>query len=183
MEIMGRSEATLPISNSATDILARMRSGIKATYVIRLREQEIPVRLLSMDELMTIRREGLKHQASIKGDESDRNHCIHKLVLKFASDINKKKMPLLMDSVLDEMTYEEIAFLYGEYTKVMDDVNPDLERMSPELFRSLVDAVKKKSISAKDCSLRQLRTIFNAYQDLIERAETPNSPPDNTSGS
>lgn len=181
METMNRNEATASIISSE-DILKKMRMGIKETYEISLRSFKVPVRVLSMDELVAVRREGIKHQALIGGDETDRNCYIEKTVLKLASTLTKNGAPLLMDGVLDKMTLEEISHLYGEYVKIMDDCSPELEQIPIEQFRALIDAVKKNSVTAKDCSLRQLRAIFYAYQDLIQKQETQILPPDNTHG-
>lgn len=173
---------TPPIIVSADDLLKRMRNGIKESYEIELRGTPVPVRVLSLDELTSIRKEAIKHQMITNGDETDRNVYIQKTVLKMASTVTKGTAPLLGDKILTLMTLEEISHLYGEYTKIMDDLNPAIENLRPEQFRALVDAVKKKSITASDCSLRQLRAIFTAYADLVAKPESQHSHQDSGHG-
>lgn len=180
MEPMNRMEATPPAIVSAEDLLKKMRSGVKTDFTLKLRDLTIPVRILSIDELTQIRREALKHAALNGGDEAEKNVFIEKTVLKMASNITGG--PILSDKLLSMMSVDEVNYLYSEYTKIQDDINPMLEQIRPEQFRALVDGVKKKTLSSKDCSLRQLRAIFTAYQDLIERLENQTSPTDNSSG-
>lgn len=161
-----------PMILSAEDILARMRVGKKQDFEMALGSQKIPVRILSIDETTTIRREALGHMAQIGGDETDKNVYIQKATLKVASTMSDKSGPLLGDKLLGKMSVDEISYLYGEYVKLMDQVNPTLETLSPEHFRVLVDAVKKNLVSTKDLSLAQLKAIFTAFQDLIQKQES-----------
>jgi len=177
---MNRMEATPPNIVSAEDLLRKMRAGIKEDFLIKMRDLTIPVRILSIDELTQIRREAIKHASIMGGDDAEKNIFIEKTVLKMASTVHGG--PILSDKLLSIMSVDEINFLYSEYTKIQDDINPMLERIKPEQFRALVDAVKKKSVSSKDCSLHQLRAIFTAYQDLIERLETQTLHTDSLSG-
>lgn len=154
------------------EMLARMRAGTKEVYEIRMREQVFPVRVLSMDEVTAIRREGFADQAKRGGDETDRNVAIQKCTLKMASTIQKGGGPLISDKMLSLLSLDEVQFLYNEYVCVLERVNPTLETITPEVFQSLVDALKKSHASARDLSLLQLRAICTAYVDLIQRLES-----------
>lgn len=169
------SEDNSSAITTADDLLAKMRAGVKEVYEIRLRDLVIPVRLISVDEVNQIRREAKRNATLLKGgDETDGNLEIQKCTLKLASNI-ARGVPILSDKLLSMLTVDEITHLYNEYVNVMDAVNPSLQSIDPEVFRSLVDALKKNTISAKDCSLVQLRAICSAFADLIQRLEIQNS--------
>lgn len=166
-----------PVIVRAEDILAKMRAGVKETHEIRMRDQTFPVRLLAMDEIAAIRRDAAGHAARYGGDETEKNVHIQKCTLKLASTLSKGGAPLISDALIGKLTLDEMQYLYSEYIRVMDNVNPSIESMQPDEFRVLVDALKKNSMESKDCSLRQLRAICSAFQELIQRQVTPDSPP------
>ncbi len=174
---MERGAQGAPNILSAEDILAKMRAGTKEVYEIRMREQVFPVRVLSMDEVTAVRRDAIARTAKIGGDETDRNVFIQQTTLKLATTLTKNTGPLIGDKVLSLMSLDETRFLYDEYIRVMDAVNPTLEMIDPMEFRALVDALKKNSMSAKDCSLLQLRVICSAFVELILRVEKAEQPP------
>lgn len=162
----------------AEDILAKMRAGTKEVHDIRMRDQVFPVRVLSMDEIALIYREAAGHVAKTGGTELDRNIFIQKSTLKMASTLSVGSAPTIMDALLKLMSLDEVKFMYDEYIRVMDAVNPSIELIPPDQFRALVDALKKSELSSRDCSLLQLRAICSAFQELIQRLENPESPPD-----
>lgn len=166
----------------AEDLLARMRSGIKEVYEISCRDLVVPVRVLTLDELAEIKRTAIRQAALVQGDDTDRNVYTQKTVLKLASKIDPGGVPFLSDKLLAMMTMDEVQHLYGEYCKIADDMNPALEKLSQEQFRALIEAVKKNAIVSKECSLRQLRAIFTAYQDLIQELDIRTLQADNSSG-
>jgi hypothetical protein len=175
-----RKEATPPQITTVEDLLAKMRAGIRQHHIIRLRDLEIPVRVVSIDEMNAIRRDAVRQAMTISGgDEVDKNVAVQKTTLKIASTV-PGQAPLLSDKLLEKMTVDEVNYLYEEYVKVLDDVNPAVERMSDEKVRELVDAIKKKDlVSARDLSLVQLRTVFSLFQDMIQRLDAQRSPKDN----
>lgn len=160
---------------TAEDLLAKMRAGTKELHEIRLRDLVIPVRVLSIDETNAIRRQAIQDATMKSGDEVDKNVAIQKSTLKLASTMTKGGGPMLSDKLLNMMSVDELGFLYEEYIKVMDDVNPSIDRMTEDQFKVLVEAVKKNHLSARDLSLSQLKAIFSAFQGLIQRLETPDS--------
>jgi hypothetical protein len=101
--------------------------------------------------------------------------------LQLASQ-DEHKVPSLPAPMLAQMTSDELKFLYEEYVKIMDDANPALERISVDEFQALVNAVKKNAVGSRDLSLRQLRAIYLAFQDLIQRMDSQASQMDNLSG-
>ena len=177
---MKRTEATPPQIMTAQDVLAKMREGIKSTGEIRIRGQEFHMRILSMDEMNQVRREGNLYVSRTPGaDNIDRDVFMEKAILKLASTING--IPSIIDKMFEGpngLRTDEVNLMYEEYMKIMDDVNPAVEMLSEEKLRELIDAVKKNSVSAKDLSLLQLRTAFSLFKDLIQKLDAQPSPKD-----
>lgn len=160
---------------SADDQLALLRAGVREVYEIQLRNLKIPMRVLSNEEAAAVRREALQYMYTVKGDETDKNLHIQKTTLKLASTITKGGAPFLSDKLLDMLSLDELQFIYSEYVKMLDDVNPSLDKIHPDKFRALVEALKKNAITSRDLSLPQLKAICSAFQDMIQRQDTPKS--------
>ena len=155
---------------TAEELLAKIRMGVKEIHEIKMREFTLPVRILSISEVNEIRRDARKSAITINGDETDMNILIQRATLKMASTIHGD--PILSDKVMEMLTLDEMNFLFNEYIRISESVNPSMENISAEQFRSLVDALKKNNITAKDCSLRQLQEICTAFVDMIQNQES-----------
>lgn len=171
-----------PTITTAEDLLKKLRAGVAETYIIKCRDLVVPVRVISIDEMNKIRREAEVLVARSSGDETDRNIAMQKETLQMASTLKVGGAPGLPARLLTLISVDEVNFLYNEYTKVLDEVNPNVETMSTDQFRQLVDAIKKNNAGVKDLSLPQLKAIFYAYQDLIQRLDTQTSPTASSSG-
>lgn len=158
---------------TAEDLLAKMREGTKAVHEIKIRSFTVQVRVLSIDEMNLVRRDAYKAALAIQGDNVDKDLITQKSILKLASTTDTSGgAPFLSDKVLGLMSTDEVCYLYDEYMKVLDNVNPALESISPEAFRELVDSLKKNLISANDLSIRQLKVICSSYVDLISQKDS-----------
>jgi hypothetical protein len=175
-EVMNRPTEATQIT-TVEDILAKMRNGVKATHEIKLRDAVIPVRVLSVDEMNAIRREALITSLASKGDDTDINLQKQKSTLKLASNLNGG--PTLSEKLLGQLTTDEINYLYSEYVAVMERVNPSIETIPNEEFRLMVEALKKNLAFPKDLSLRQLKAICSAFQDMIQRPANQELPTGN----
>ena len=60
-----------------------------------------------------------------------------------------------------------------------DECNPSIEKIAPEKFRELVEALKKNTISWSDCTTPERRAIFTCFVELIQRPDSATSPMDN----
>ena len=167
---------------SAEDLLAKMRAGTKEIYEIRLRELTIPVRMLSLDERLDIRNRMTVANSKVLGDEANLASLVQKEILRTASSVGKNQVGVLSDRLLGMLSLDEVIYLYNEYQRICEQVNPSLEQMTGEQFQQLVGAIKKNHIAASDLSLPQLKAVFISYQDLIQRMDFPTSPTDNSSG-
>jgi len=155
--------------------LAKFREGAKYAGSVSFRGSSIHFRVLTRHEEMEIRRKAIAEAMKYGGDETEKNNFIQMSTLCLAS----KELPLPM---LNLMTSDELKWLYEEYVKIMDDANPSLERISVDEFQALVHAVKKNAVGSRELSLRQLRAIFLAFQDLIQRVDFQTSQMDSSFG-
>lgn len=167
---------------TAMDLLRKMRAGVKDVHDVRMRELVVPMRILSQDEWNLIRRDAKIQMLKDNGDETDMNVHIMKSVLRMASTVKDGGGPGLPDKLLTLLNQDEMRYLYDEYLRVVDSINPNIELMNTDEFRHFVDMIKKKSITSRDCSLAQLRVIFGAYQELIIALESAASQQANSSG-
>lgn len=180
MNLMNREEdKTYNTPLTAEELIVKLRQGKKTVDEIRMGGLVIPVRVISCDEVNQIRREAIRKTALVQGDETDKNLEIQKNTLKLASTLNPGTGSFLTDKLLTLLSYDEISYLYQEFIRFMDNVNPSFETITQEMFRSIIDALKKKIISTKDLSLHQLQVICTAYVDLILRLDAQTSPQDN----
>lgn len=166
---------------SAEDLLAKMRAGTKEVYEIRIRGLVIPVRILSIDEEIDLRSRMIAQNSRSGGDDISLAALIQKETLRTATFIakNNSSMP---DRFFTELKRDELSYLFNEYFKILEDVNPTLEQIKPESFMALVDAIKKNNVNANDLSLAQLKAVFISYQDLIQRMDIQTSPEGNLPG-
>lgn len=161
--------------------LAKFREGIKYTGAVGFRLGTVNFRILTRAEEMDIRRKAIAEAMKYGGDETEKNNFIQMSTLQLAST-GPDKIPHLPLPLLNQLTSDELKFLYEEYVKIMDDANPSMERIETGEFQALVNAVKKNAVGSRDLSLRQLRGIFLAFQDLIQRMDAQIQQTDNTSG-
>lgn len=178
---MPQGQHTPPIS--AEELVTRLRQGTKDSHEIELRGNKIPVRLLSMDEMLAIRAEARRDNAVANGDDSDYNCRVQKTTLKMATTVPVGSAPYLGDKVLHMLTVDEIGDLFMQYTWVLHRVNPSLEMISPDEFRAMVDAVKKKALTWRELPLKHLRAIAVALQEGALIPASASSHVDNSSGS
>lgn len=167
------SKQAAPNILTAEDLLAKMREGTKSLHEVRMRSLTVQVRVLSIDEMNMVRRDAFTAALAMKGDDVDKNLIMQKSILKLATTSpDSGGVPMLSDKVLGMMSTDEVAYLYDEYIRVLDGVNPALESISPEAFQELVDSLKKNLISVNDCSIRQLKAISSSYVDLLSRRDS-----------
>lgn len=167
---MKREGENAPSITTADDLLKKLRFGTEEVHTIVMRGVEIPVRVLSQSEYNKIRKDAIQATVVEGGDETDKNIRIQKATLMLASTLRHGQAPMLSDKLLDKLSNDELSFLYEEYVAKVDSVNPKLEQMTDDEFKAIVEALKKNTISSRDLSLRQLRGICTAFQDVIQRA-------------
>jgi hypothetical protein len=171
-----------PEITTVDDLLKKMRQGCDAVHEIKMRGLTIPIRLLSQDEWNQLRRTAKMEKEAHGWDETDYNVRLQRFVLLRSCEIKPGTPGILSEMLMAKLTTEELGFLYSEYIRVNDLVNPNIEVMNEEQFRVIVDSLKKNNISSRDLSLPQLREICTAFVDLIQRLEDQQRQMDNSSG-
>lgn len=178
MDTMQKPATGSQVPMSPDDMLVALRMGKKMSYEVRMGNLTIPMRVLSLDEEASIRRESVQVASLKGGDETDKNIAVQKATIKMATTMQVGGVPFLTDIVLNKMTADEHSYLYNEYIIIRDRVNPSLEQIAVDEFKALVECLKKNILSPKDLSLAQLRAICTTFQDLIQRQETQTLQPD-----
>jgi hypothetical protein len=174
---MSRTEATPPAIVSADDMLKKLRAGVKEISEINIRGLSFVVRIISINEMLDIRAKAKSIASTRNGDITLENALVQQLTLIAASTINKGA-PGLPESFLSKVSLSELTLIYEEYLKFYDDCNPSLERIGQAQMEALIEAIKKNTISWRDCSLSQLRAVFMLYQDMIQRQDSQESQKD-----
>lgn len=168
---------------TAADIVAKLREGVNATYDIELRAMKIPMRVLSCDEFNKIRHGAIAKVSLIKhGDDTDKNLEIQKGVLAYASTIVPGVPGIFTEKVLTELSLDEITYLYDQYISVLERVNPSIETISEMEFESIVEALQKKTASARELSIKQSRAICSDLPGVVRTLERLGLLPVNSSG-
>lgn len=165
---------------SIEERLKQLRAGVDAVYPIRMRQLEVPVRVLSIDEIMACRAQAKKSRMQAGQDDIFEDVELEIATLSLAAQIpaGSPTGSMLPEKMLRALSADELNFLYKEFCVVMNRVNPSAANMDPKDFRQLVEALKKNLVTSKDLSLMQLKAICSAFQDMIQRQEDPSSPTD-----
>ena len=174
---MSRTEATPPTIVSADDMLKKLRAGVKEISDITVRGLTVTVRIISINEMLDIRAKAKSISATRNGDRTLEDALVQQLSLIAASTIGKGA-PGLPESFLSKISLAELTLIYEEYLKFYDECSPSLERIDNLQMQALVDAIKKNSITWRDCSLSQLRAVFTLYQDMIQKQDSLESQKD-----
>lgn len=168
---MGTRGGDAPDIQSVDDLLRKMREGTSSVHTVTMRSLSVPVRILSQDEHNEIRRAALTMNRSASGDDVDFNVLRQKLTLKKASEVKPGQPGIFSDKFLASQSLDELSYWYKEYMRINDLVNPSIETMTQDQFTSIVDALKKNTISPSDLSMPQLKGICTAFVDLVQRLE------------
>jgi hypothetical protein len=157
------------------EILSRMRMGKNTVSEIRMGDQMIPVRVLSADEVNSLRSKAKMHIAKKGGDETDENLYLQMITLQTAAKIGDDPVGFLNDKIMTALSVDEITYLYNELIHFWETLNPSMEQIAPERFRELVDSLKKNNLGWNDCSLPERKAIFTCFVELTQRPETATS--------
>lgn len=145
-------------------LLEEMRAGVEYKFQIKCRSLSFWVRPLS--NLETIRAHqsaGRRLEELPDNDRTEQTASLflasETLKLASSSDIGANDSPLT-DHYLERMTPDELRYLFKEYLRVVDRVNPSLDEMPLEELTSLIDSVKKSPDG-------KLALIELSFSDLV----------------
>lgn len=150
--------------------LEAMRMGVTYTWQIQLRNWKAVVRPLSIKEKLEVSHDvaaELARMPSSKRTSLTEHTLLARETLKRATCSSSTAYdPKLSDPILDEMTGDELLYVYDQYCAAEERVNPKLELMSKEQMQELVDEIKKKGSSASlltELSFLQLVSLAHYF--------------------
>lgn len=145
-----------------------MRMGVDYSFPVTFpppRTFSVILRPLSNSEMMksySAVGEQLARMPKFAQTKLQEDNFLAREFLKTSSSPFGEYRPSITDPMLDEMTTDEIMFLYNEWLAIVSKVNPNLEQMPKERLDELVAAVKKNPTLAStltELSFWQLRDI------------------------
>jgi hypothetical protein len=145
------------------DILDQMRMGIQARFTIKMRKFEISLRPLTVFEFVSIT--GEVNEELSRRPEIARNaiteHVIFsiKMLEKASTSSAAKNDPKLTAAVLQDLSPDELAFLFKEYNAGVDRINPSMETIPMERINELVELAKKNDAILIELSFSELVNV------------------------
>jgi hypothetical protein len=145
------------------DILDQMRMGTQARFTIKMRKFEISLRPLTVFEFVSIT--GEVNEELSRRPEIARNaiteHVIFsiKMLEKASTSSAAKNDPKLTAAVLQDLSPDELAFLFKEYNAAVDRVNPSMETISLERINELLELAKKNDATLIELSFSELVNV------------------------
>jgi hypothetical protein len=145
------------------DILEQMRMGTQARFLIKMRKFEISLRPLTVFEFVSITSE--VNEELSRRPEIARNaiteHVIFsiKLLEKASTSGPMKNDPRLTAAVLQDLSPDELSFLFHEYNAGVERINPCMETISMERVNELVELAKKNNSALIELSFSELVNV------------------------
>lgn len=150
-----------------------MRFGVDYKFKVRLRSFEIVFRPLSELETTQIADETRDYLLGLKEE--------HRTDLKYSAVFANKTLQQastsapgktdyqITEAILIKCTPDEVMFLFNEYNKCVDKVNPSLEKMTVEDLEKLVEDAKKKALVMTELSFWQMENLCRALIEELAR--------------
>lgn len=128
--------------------IAAMRMGTAYRVPVVIRQFETLFRVLSMKEVLERAHKVASHISGLPANartQMNEHYFMARETLKMAStsDVGKEDMTV-SDPMLDEMTIDEVMYMYRQYIDATDKVNPALEYFDNDTIKALVEDLKKK---------------------------------------
>jgi hypothetical protein len=128
--------------------LELMRAGVDYSFKISLRKYEIMVRPLTNLEIIDTTSKAAEAYEKLPEKQQMRIslsllNAMYQLERAASPDIGEES-PLSL-AVLQMMNPEEVNHLWKQYVRVVDMVNPDLEKLTVEQLDAMVSQLKKNS--------------------------------------
>lgn len=164
-------KASTPMKNSTENILELMRHGVDYKFKVKLRSFEITFRPLTELETTTIADETRDFLLSLKAD--------HQTDLKYSAVFANKTLQLastsapgktdyqITETILTKCTPDEVMYLFNEYNRCVEKVNPNIEKMKSDELHALVEQAKKKVLVTTGLSFWQLENLCHALIEEI----------------
>lgn len=146
-----------------------MRLGVSHSFPVKIGNMTISMRPLSSMEMVACHSAVENHLSNLPvshRSEVARNTHLAREFIKKASSPFETYAPQITDSHLDKMTNGQVMAVYKDWLAISDKVNPELEKLTEEQLRELVDHVKKNK---PDDLLSQLTELsFGQLASLVQ---------------
>lgn len=136
-----------------------MRMGVDYTFPVRLRSFQVALRPLANSEMIKCYQDVSIYMASLPAAARSKiaeDNALAREFLKAASSPFGQYAPRITDAMMDQMTTDEVMFLYREWMSICEKVNPALEKMPADQLKSIVDILKKNPVTDLDSQLTEL---------------------------
>lgn len=123
-----------------------MRMGIEYSFPVRLRSFQVSLRPLANSEMIKCYQDVSVYMASIPAAARSKiaeDNALAREFLKAASSPFGQYAPRITDAMMDQMTTDEVMYLYREWLAICEKVNPSLETMPADRLKAIVDHIKK----------------------------------------
>lgn len=162
--------------NSTEKILELMRFGVEYKFKVRLNKFEIIFRPLSELEVTQIADETrdfiLSQPEAHRTDLKYSAVYANKTLQQASTSAPGKTDYQITEAVLVRCTPDEIMFLFNEYNKCVDKVNPSLEKMDVKELEDLVASAKKKALVMTELSFWQMENLCRALIEELAQADS-----------
>ena len=138
------------------DILEQMRAGVAYRFTVRLRKFEMKLRPLTVQELIQVSTETmneLQNKPELGRVAVSESTLFAIKTLELASTSAPGKTDYALPAyTLQQLSADELMFLYKEWLANNDRVNPSLEKLSREKLDELVQLAKKNPFALIELS-------------------------------
>lgn len=139
--------------------MEQLRLGVYYGFKIDMKFDTYTLRPLSIAEMNKVYNEVAA--TLLKTPENRRTKVMEdtllaKEIIKVATRTYGQDTGGITDGVLDQMTNDQILFMYKEWLSTCERVNPNLETMPVDAIKALVDEVKKKQPDGLESLLTEL---------------------------
>lgn len=156
----GKSDVGLPQ-------LDAMRQGTSYRIKVVVRQFSVFLRPLTMDETTKVVSEVASHLSSIPQERRTpiyENGILAKYTLKLASTSDEEtEDPQLGDLLLGKLTPDELQSIWKQYQKGLELCDPDLNELSPDKIKDLVDDLKKNPSIMTELSFWELENVCRHF--------------------
>lgn len=152
------------------DDVDAMRMGVEYTFQVSLPRsaRRYALRPVSNAEMMQCYHNVWEYVSKLPKTAQNKiseDHATAREILKQASSPFGTYAPTITDHILDQLTLDQVTFLYKEWLATCEKVNPNIEHMEDGQMREVVEMVKKNSPEDLDYQLTDLS--FWQLRDLV----------------
>lgn len=148
--------------------IEKMRMGVDYSFTVQLRGFDVRLRPLARSEMVKCYQNVAAYLQTIpahRRTKIDEDNALAGEFLKLASCEYGEAVGQITEPILNQMTNDEIMFLYKEWLAICDKVNPQLEEMKSEDLQKLVEHIKKNT--PEDLAFQLTELSFGQIRSLV----------------